>query len=120
MMVLMRRALSSVLFPLGLAALLVHCHGDDVGHGGHLVGAACHDHHDCVHRCVRGDNFPGGTCTVDCHDDFDCPDHTRCVDEAGGVCLLDCHDHHDCRGGYECRNIDRHGHGGRIHVCIDD
>ena len=34
------------------------------------------------------------------------------------VCLLECYVDEDCRGGYECKNTDREGTGGRIEVCI--
>ena len=100
-------------FFMGLA-----CHGGDVGNDSDLVGGSCRDSRDCVERCVEGGDFPGGTCTVECRDDRDCPAGTWCVSKAGGVCLLECYVDEDCRGGYECKNTDREGTGGRIEVYI--
>lgn len=102
-----------------LSLTAVRCHHGDVGNDGGLVGGSCRDSGDCAERCVRGDEFPGGTCTVECRDDFDCPEGTWCIDEKGGVCLLGCDVDDDCRGGYECRDRNREGHGGRMEVCID-
>lgn len=98
--------------------LLGACHAD-VGPDGPLVGGSCRDSADCVERCVDGGKFPDGTCTVDCRDDRDCPRGTACIDEKGGVCLLECGHDDECRGRYECKNEDREGAGGKIHVCID-
>jgi len=95
------------------------CHGG-VGPDSALVGASCRDHGDCEERCVRGGDFPGGTCTVDCRDDRDCPDGSWCIDKAGGVCLPACDYDEDCRGGYDCESKRREGHGGHRHVCIGD
>jgi hypothetical protein len=95
------------------------CHpGGDVGNDGPLVGGSCRDSGDCVDRCVKGGDFPGGTCTVECRDDGDCPEFTYCVDKEGGVCLLSCEDGEECRGSYGCHDTDREGAGGKIHVCI--
>jgi hypothetical protein len=95
------------------------CAEDDVGNSSSLVGGSCIDDHDCEYRCVRGGDFPNGTCTRACQHDPDCPDGTRCVDKAGGICLLGCEHHADCRRDYECKRTDRRGHSGNIHVCID-
>lgn len=102
-----------------LAALLLGACNQDVGPDGGLVGGSCRDDRDCAERCVEGGKFPGGTCTVDCRDDRDCPGSTYCVEEKGGVCLLACEYDDECRGGYECKNKDREGAGGKIEVCID-
>lgn len=111
----------SIWVAIGVALVGVFaCHGYDVGNDGPLVGGSCRNSGDCVERCVKGGEFPGGTCTVDCRHDGDCPDATYCVRKAGGVCLLACGHSEDCRGGYECRNTDREGEPGRVHVCIDD
>ena len=108
-----------VVLPFVLLSFGISCHGGDVGNDSDLVGGSCRDGRDCVERCVEGGKFPGGTCTVDCRDDRDCPGGTWCIDEAGGVCLLECFSDGDCRGGYECKNKDREGAGGRIEVCIN-
>ncbi len=110
----MRRLVPFVLL-LGLLTACPH----DVGHDGDLVGGSCRDGGDCVERCVKGGDFPEGTCTVDCRDDRDCPGDTWCVDKSGGVCLLGCDADRDCRGGYDCKDTKREGSGGKIAVCID-
>jgi hypothetical protein len=115
----MRPRLFSILAPLVLAFGFVHCN-EGVGLDGDVVGGPCRGNRDCAERCLRGGDFPGGTCTVDCRDDRDCPASTYCIDVSGGVCLLDCYDRHDCRRDYRCRNKRRRGHSGRTHVCIDD
>jgi hypothetical protein len=94
------------------------CAGDEAGHESTLVGGPCEHDPDCDDRCVEGGDFPGGTCTVDCAHDEDCPAGTRCVDRAGGVCLLACEHDPDCRGSYDCKHVDREGHPGEIAVCI--
>ncbi len=101
-----------------LLASLAAC-ARDVGPEGDLVGGSCRDREDCVERCVKGGDFPDGTCTVDCHDDRDCPGDSWCVDKSGGVCLLGCDVDDDCRGGYDCKDTKREGAGGRVAVCID-
>jgi hypothetical protein len=103
-----------------MALALVRCHGNDVGHDGGLVGGGCGSSRDCVERCVTGGDYPGGTCTVNCRDDFDCPDTTYCVDRRDGICLLGCGSDRDCRPRYECSDERRHGHRGDIPVCIGD
>jgi hypothetical protein len=95
------------------------CHPGDVGNDGALVGGGCRNNGDCVERCVEGGEFPGGTCTVGCDEDRDCPETTYCVDKEGGICLLACGHSEDCRGGYGCRDTDREGRDGRVRVCID-
>jgi hypothetical protein len=115
----MRPRLLSILAPLVLAFGFVHCQ-DGVGLDGDVVGGSCRDSRDCAERCVRGSDFPGGTCTVDCRDDRDCPASTYCIDVSGGICLLDCYDDRDCRRGYDCSNKRRRGTSGRAYVCIDD
>lgn len=106
-----------IAFLLGFVGFLA-CHGGDVGPDGGLVGGACRDGGDCAERCVRGGDFPDGTCTVDCRDDRDCPDGSWCIDVEGGVCLLGCAYDDDCRPPYECKDRNREGAGGREAVCI--
>ena len=61
--------------------------------------------------------YPGGTCTVACASQEDCPDGTACVQESGGTCLLACSRDEDCRDGYEC--IDQSAEpDGHAFVCI--
>lgn len=118
--------LGPVLLAFGLGA---SC-GSPGGHGGgggcdgagpdsDLVGGSCRNDGDCVERCLRGDEFPGGTCSVECDEDRDCPDGTACIDESGGVCLLSCGRDSDCRGGYDCEDESREGGPGKTAVCID-
>ena len=91
-----------------------------VGHDSDLVGGACLDDRDCVDRCLRGGDYPDGTCAVSCFDDVDCPDGTWCVEKSGGVCLLGCGHDADCRPGYDCKDVKREHAGGDVPVCIDD
>lgn len=103
---------------LGALLTLTAC-PEDVGPDGGLVGGSCRDDRDCAEQCVEGGKFPDGTCSVECRDDRDCPDGTWCISEAGGVCLLACGRDADCRGGYDCKDKDREGAGGREAVCIN-
>jgi len=109
---------------LAVAGAMVGCHqcgpGDGVGWDSDLVGGACERDGHCVERCLEGGDFPGGTCSLRCDEDAECPDSTFCVDEAGGVCLLACDVDDDCRRGYACEDVDRRGHPGKSPVCIDD
>ncbi len=99
---------------------VVACGGPiNVGNGSPGVGGACNDDFDCEGTCLRGGDFPDGTCSFECRDDGDCPVGTACIDTKGGVCLLLCDRDSDCRGGYECDDKDREGHGGEARVCID-
>lgn len=117
------------------AALLIGC-GDDpsgpfsddpntnsagVGWKGTVVGGACAVHADCAGGsiCLRGGDFPGGTCSVSCRDDGDCPTGSACVDKDGGVCLMTCTVSRDCRAGYQCDGKDRRTKG-KVFVCIED
>jgi hypothetical protein len=109
--------------PALLAFAALACFGcsdpDDVGTESAFVGGACQDNRDCEGTCLRGGDFPEGTCSIDCRDDGDCPAGTACIDREGGTCLLLCDRHSDCRGGYECDDQERHGHVGDEHVCIN-
>jgi hypothetical protein len=109
--------------PVLLASVLLvtACGGDSVGNDGSLVGGACRDSEDCASDsfCVRGGDFPGGTCTLECRDDRDCPAGTACIDKEGGICLLLCDFDTDCRRDYDCKAQDRRGHSGDASVCID-
>jgi hypothetical protein len=97
------------------------CYGEDVvGNYGVLVGGECRDSRDCDDVCLRGGDFPDGTCSVECRDDRDCPRGTACIDKQGGVCLLLCDRNADCRHRYQCDDQRRRGHSGHEYVCIDD
>ncbi len=112
--------LSRALLGLLLGAACHECGDPGVSNSGDLVGGACFDHRDCVGLCLRGKDFPGGTCSVECDFDGDCPDGTFCIERQGGVCLLACeHDGH-CRRDYECETRKRRGHPGDAAVCIND
>jgi hypothetical protein len=94
---------------------------DGVGNDGRFIGGPCDGDRDCSSssRCVRGGDFPDGTCTISCRDDFDCPSGTACIDREGGICLLLCDFDRDCRPRYDCKPRSRRGHSGDATVCID-
>ena len=84
----------------------------------YVVGAACAANADCAERCERGEDFPRGTCTVECRSDRDCPQGTSCIDREGGMCLVSCIDPFDCREGYTCKARRNRGHRGDSLVCL--
>lgn len=102
---------------LAAGSLLACTH--DVGNEGSYVGGSCESDEDCQEECLRGGDFPRGTCSASCEDDSDCPRETACVDKSGGVCLLTCYESSDCRDGYSCKREDNKGEGGDSRVCID-
>jgi hypothetical protein len=122
----MRRAL--LLAPLLLSALSLAC-GDDAGGGGgsasgvgvdgDVVGGPCNATSECSEgsECLDEGDFPGGTCTVTCSSDGDCPDGSVCISSEGGVCLLACESKSDCRDGYECEGKSRESGRGDVKVC---
>ena len=115
------RGLAGALLGLWVGASCGHGGGcGGVGFDSDLVGGPCLDDRDCMDRCLRGGDYPDGTCTVSCSDDVDCPDSTWCVDKAGGVCLLGCGRDDDCRPGYDCKDVKREHGGGDAAVCIRD
>ena len=112
--------LTRILFLVALGAAAAVCGNDDsVGGNSAFVGGSCHGDGDCDDMCAMGGDFPGGTCTVPCHEDNDCPEGTACIDKQGGICLLACHQDGDCRHGYDCDSKDREGHSGELAVCIE-
>jgi hypothetical protein len=113
---------ASVALALAASLILVTGCGGGVGNDGPVVGGPCAANIDCAQgsMCVTGGDFPGGTCTVACRNDDDCPGGTACIDKEGGICLLLCHFDEDCRPGYDCDDEDRRGHSGKATVCIDD
>ena len=95
---------------------------NSVGNDGELVGGDCSSDANCANRseCLKGGDFPAGTCSVSCDRQADCPAGTRCVDERGGICLLSCSRQENCRDGYNCERVDAQGGGGEPRVCIQD
>jgi len=89
-----------------------------VGPFGSVVGGPCSAPAHCAERCLTSGSFPGGTCTVSCDYDEECPAGTWCIDTEGGVCLLACVVPGDCRVGYSCSNENRRGVSGDAFVCI--
>lgn len=82
---------------------LLGCGNGGVGTDGDVVGGPCAAG-DCAggSTCLIDTMHPGGTCTVVCTTQADCPDETVCVQESGGTCLLACTSASDCRDGYGC------------------
>lgn len=116
---LVRTILKSTLFTVSLFSAAA-CGSDGVGIDGALVGGSCDENSDCDEECLRGGDFPEGTCSVSCRDDSQCPDGSNCIDKEGGICLLTCERPSDCRGGYTCKGEENEGHGGDSLVCIKD
>lgn len=128
---LSNRKLSMLVVFFAALALVVGCGGDETGdrtddndtevsEDSPVVGGECNDDEDCEERCLTGDDWPGGMCTLNCDDDTDCPDYSYCIEEERGVCLMDCYEDDDCPSGYKCDDEDREGHKGKIYVCVED
>src|SRR5689334_16632876 len=95
------------------------CGDDDYGPYT-VVGEACRADIDCAPGadCLRGGDFPEGTCSLPCNTHFDCTPGTACIDTQGGVCLVACGNDSYCRPGYKCKSKhDRDGVGDSL-VCI--
>lgn len=78
------------------------------------LGALCEESDDCDDRCLTGDRYPGGFCSVTCGNDADCPSGAACVDREGGVCLYECARPADCAflgEDWSCRTQPRPGGG---------
>lgn len=103
------------------AALLLCACGDGVGPDGDVVGGPCSSDDDCDSDsvCAKSGDLPGGTCTVECEKESDCPDGSRCVDKDMGMCLLECESKDDCRSNYGCEEKSLKADGGKALVCID-
>lgn len=85
-----------------------------------VVGGACLDDRDCVERCLRGGEYPGGFCSLSCRDDSDCTDDSICVEKDGGVCLFPCGGAADCDflgNNYICTD-ENDWAGRRVLVCL--
>ncbi len=87
-----------------------------------MVGAPCAQRNDCAaaSRCLTGEDFPGGICTVACTADSPCPRGSVCVEEQEGICLPACVSPADCRAGYGCKGKPRNGVAGDALVCFKD
>jgi hypothetical protein len=92
---------------------------DGVGIDGDVVGGPCVDSSECADTsvCLDEGDFPGGTCTVACDEDADCPAGSLCISSEGGVCLLPCDSKDDCREGYECEGKSKQNGDGESKVC---
>ena len=104
---------------LGLTmTALVACGDGGIGNTGDVVGGPC-TADSCAggSTCLLDTMLPGGTCTMSCTTQADCPDGTVCVQESGGTCLLACSTASDCRDGYGC-NVKSTLPAGSGHVCI--
>ena len=116
----------SVVFTLSsicLAAVAAFGCGGGVGIEGSSVGGACSVSDDCSaeSRCLVNNDFPGGTCVVNCVTHEDCPEGSRCIEKEQGVCLLQCEIPGDCRGGYTCKGKkNKSTEGGESLICIKD
>jgi hypothetical protein len=92
---------------VALAALLVSAIAgcaNGVGRNGDVVGGPCSATGGCAagSTCLETTMYPGGTCSIVCTTQADCPNGTICVQESGGTCLLSCSSAGDCRDGYAC------------------
>ncbi len=107
---------------LALAAglsLFTACGSSDVSRE---LGAQCQAKRDCDERCLSGEDFPSGMCTLSCETDQDCPTLSRCIDAEGGVCLYRCQVPADCEflgTGWNCLAQERREVAGEeVLVCI--
>ena len=94
------------------------CGSTGVGRDGNVVGGPCTSSQSCAggSSCLTATMYPGGTCSVHCTTQADCPDHSVCVTETGGQCVLPCASASDCRAGYAC--TDRSTPTGHALVCM--
>ena len=100
-----------------LVIAVAGCGGSDVSR---TLGARCDEQTECDDRCLAGEPFPGGFCSVDCDVSGDCPGGTECVELEGGVCLFDCVEPADCAFlgiGWTCAPSPA-AEGGEVMVCI--
>lgn len=106
------------LMGLALALILSSC-GDL---GSDSIGEPCGAHSDCPGsaRCLVGDEFPRGLCSIACDSHSDCPYFAYCADLRGGICLLRCEESEDCRSSYECSEQKNYGSHGQSLMCIGE
>ena len=99
----MQRALSFFAL-LGVSTFVVACGPTGVGRDGNVVGGPCSSSSGCAggSTCLTSTMYPGGTCSVACTTQADCPSHSVCVTEGGGQCVLPCATSAECRTGYTC------------------
>lgn len=100
-----------------LVVALAGCGGSDVSR---TLGARCDVLSECNDRCLTGDDFPGGFCSVSCDVTGDCPADAECVDLEGGVCLFSCLEPANCEFlglGWTCAPA-AGAEGGEVTVCI--
>lgn len=85
------------------------------------LGARCDDKSECDERCLVGDDFPGGLCSLTCADSAECPDGSVCADLEGGVCLFACDEADACAflgESWVCSTVDRRGEEGQESACV--
>ena len=114
----LRTTLWSCVLLYGLAIAGASC--KQVGSEGLTVGASCSNDFDCNYRCVRGEDYPGGMCTMDCTSSNECPSDTSCIDDEGGICAIECNTDGDCADHgdeWGCVAVDQLGGGGDVKVC---
>ena len=111
------RQLGLFLFSAGLV-LAAGCGPTGVGRDGNVVGGPCSGSGGCAagSTCLTSTMDPGGTCSVSCTRQSDCPGNSVCVTEGGGQCVLPCGSASDCRAGYAC--TERSTPTGHANVCI--
>lgn len=110
---------SALLFSLAFTLALVSgCGPSGIGKDGNVVGGPC-SAGGCAagSTCLTSTMYPGGTCSVHCTTQADCPGNTVCVSEGGGQCVLSCNSASDCRAGYGCTDRSTIS-GGHANVCI--
>ena len=108
-----------VLAALALGLSIAGCGNGGVGRDGDVVGGPCSASGGCAggSECLTSSMYPGGTCSVSCVTQSDCPGSSVCVTEGGGQCVLPCSSASDCRTGYGCTDRSTAG-GGHAFVCI--
>lgn len=88
------------------------------------IGDHCAPTNTCPGECVRGGDFPGGICTLECDNDADCPTDYRCVESEGGICLPSCDAEQTCidllGSDWRCEPRQSEGDGTEVTVCYGD